>query len=136
MVRIALFAALSASAAATVSVRTLRELETSSTVDVLVHFDGESGLSKLDTESLPREDRAQAVLSTLQAESAIVTADAVELAKAAGVEYTAYWIAQYVYVKGASKELVNQLAALRNVVSVAPVEVYKLPELVEVPADL
>ncbi|RHY12393.1 hypothetical protein DYB36_011708, partial [Aphanomyces astaci] len=126
MVRITSIAAFAASASATVSLRTLRDLETSSTVNVLVTYRKGSGLAKLNIESLSREERSQSVLNTLTAENFAITASAVELAKSAGVEYTQYWIDSVVAIEGATKELVAQLAALPNVESVASVEVYQL----------
>ncbi|ETV81445.1 hypothetical protein H257_05970 [Aphanomyces astaci] len=127
MVRITSIAAFAASASATVSLRTLRDLETSSTVKVLVTYRKGSGLAKLNIESLSREERSQSVLNTLTAENFAITASAVELAKSAGVEYTQYWIDSVVAIEGATKELVAQLAALPNVESVASVEVYQIP---------
>ncbi|KAF0772299.1 hypothetical protein AaE_002314, partial [Aphanomyces astaci] len=68
MVRIAsLAAAFTATAAATISHRTLRELEIADETEIMVRFVSPNSLAKLDTESLPREDRALAVFSTLSA---------------------------------------------------------------------
>ncbi|RHY83104.1 hypothetical protein DYB26_004850 [Aphanomyces astaci] len=132
MVRIAsLAAAFTATAAATISHRTLRELEIADETEIMVRFVSPNSLAKLDTESLPREDRALAVFSTLSADSAIATAAGVELAKAAGVEYTAYWIDTLLYIKGAKKDLVDQLSGLPSVESIGPVEVYDLPVIKE-----
>ncbi|RHZ31460.1 hypothetical protein DYB37_012255 [Aphanomyces astaci] len=132
MVRIAsLAAAFTATAAATISHRTLRELEIADETEIMVRFVSPNSLAKLDTESLPREDRALAVFSTLSADSAIATAAGVELAKAAGVEYTAYWIDTLLYIKGAKKDLVEQLSGLPSVESIGPVEVYDLPVIKE-----
>jgi subtilisin family serine protease len=131
MVRIASLAAFAATASATVSPRLLRQLETSDSATILVTFKQGSGLEKLNTESLSREERAQSVFNTLTAENYAITASAVELAKAAGVEFTQFWISPNVLVKGANKALVEKLGALSNVVSVAAEQIFTLPAIVE-----
>ncbi|RHY28864.1 hypothetical protein DYB32_005647 [Aphanomyces invadans] len=131
MVRIASIASLAASATATISQRTLRALETQKAIDILVTYKAGPGLTKLNTESLSPEARAQEVFNILTTENFAITASAVEVAKAAGVKYTQYWIDSVVAIEGANAELVAKLDALPNVVRVAQVEVYELPAFLE-----
>ncbi|RHY18940.1 hypothetical protein DYB32_010308, partial [Aphanomyces invadans] len=127
MVRIATIAAFATSASATISQSTFRALETHGVVDVLVTYKAGLGLTTLNTESLPRKARAQQVFNTLTNENIAITESAVEVARAAGVKHTQFWIDSVVAVEGANEELVTKLGALPNVVSVSPVEEYEAP---------
>ncbi|KAF0689969.1 Aste57867_18613 [Aphanomyces stellatus] len=132
MVRLALFAALSALATAKVSFQVLRELETADATTVRVTFKSTSRLAQANFETLAKAERAQSVFDLLTAEAAVVTADAVKLAQAAGAKTTTYWIDSSVAIVGANKALIDSIAALPNVAAVNPIGVYTLPVLPDV----
>ncbi|GLE03378.1 hypothetical protein PINS_up012280 [Pythium insidiosum] len=119
-------AALAASVSASVVDRDVhRALRESQTVDVLVTLKTPRNVleSFEETAYSSRTKRIEALKSQLEATNGEATKSleaflARESSAASGVEVTPFWIAPIVSVKGATAQLVEQLAALPNVESI------------------
>jgi subtilisin family serine protease len=71
--------------------------------------------------------RGEAVVAALQSTADASQSDARKMLDAAGVDYTAYWVANTILVKGGSESLANSLAAQGNVTTLRAPRTYALP---------